>query len=491
MKTKILFILISLLFFNNYSLCQSVFPQNTFGDAVFDGQGQLHTFYLINGGNIQSEAVSLGSNFLNVNYTIGGSSNHTAVRMEEGFLHFWEKGDLPWKNGSLFMNTAQNGKYPVAGFGMTGSGSMVNNKIYIAHGTTPWESTLGIHILRNGNTGVGVLTPSTRLHIKTGTENDSGLRLENLTSSSPSTGNAKAIGVTSTGKVVTIDVESGSSDRAWLTTGNDEITASNATYGNDVNNNFLGTTDNQALVIATNNRERLRISTSGRLTFHNNDISPNSVNNLYIGGGNEVSIGVNNYANTAIGLGSLPSVTSASNRNTVIGSNALVRNNGNKNIGIGYLVGPALTSGSGNILIGSEVDVPISSTADNQLNIGDWIFGFEGQIAIGDFTDLETAFTTNEDYRLIVKDGIRTEMVRVDLANVNNWADYVFEDGYNLLPIKDLEQFILRNKHLPNIPTAEQLVKEGIDLAEMDAKLLEKIEELTLYNIDLNKKNET
>lgn len=61
------------------------------------------------------------------------------------------------------------------------------------------------------------------------------------------------------------------------------------------------------------------------------------------------------------------------------------------------------------------------------------------------------------------------------------WADYVFGKGYKLKTPEELENFITANKHLPNIPSAAEVEKEGVNLANMDAKLLEKVEELTLY----------
>jgi len=90
-------------------------------------------------------------------------------------------------------------------------------------------------------------------------------------------------------------------------------------------------------------------------------------------------------------------------------------------------------------------------------------------------------------YRLIVKDGIRTEKVKVDVASANGWADYVFKKEYKLNSLESVEKQIEEKGHLLNIPSAEDVVKSGINLGEMDAKLLEKIEELTLYAIKLNK----
>jgi cytoskeletal protein CcmA (bactofilin family) len=95
----------------------------------------------------------------------------------------------------------------------------------------------------------------------------------------------------------------------------------------------------------------------------------------------------------------------------------------------------------------------------------------------------------NEDVFRVYSDGyIEAKRLRLSL---NIWADYVFEEGYKLLSIGELEEFINLNGHLPNVPTAETVIKEGVDMGEMDAILLEKIEELSLYIIDLqNQLNE-
>jgi hypothetical protein len=67
------------------------------------------------------------------------------------------------------------------------------------------------------------------------------------------------------------------------------------------------------------------------------------------------------------------------------------------------------------------------------------------------------------------------------------WADFVFQPEYKLMPINDLECFIQSNKHLPGIPTENQVKTDGINIAEMNAKLLQKVEELTLYIIEQQK----
>ena len=95
--------------------------------------------------------------------------------------------------------------------------------------------------------------------------------------------------------------------------------------------------------------------------------------------------------------------------------------------------------------------------------------------------------STTGNYKLFVEGGILTEKVKVAVRNTFNWADYVFAKDYKLMPLKEVEQFVTINKHLPGISSASELVKNGLDVAEMQSKQMEKIEELTLYIIDQNK----
>ena len=71
-----------------------------------------------------------------------------------------------------------------------------------------------------------------------------------------------------------------------------------------------------------------------------------------------------------------------------------------------------------------------------------------------------------------------------------NWSDFVFEANYELEPLKELEDYIKVNKHLPNIPSEQEIKEDGLDLGNMQKIQMQKIEELTLYIIELNKKNE-
>jgi len=99
------------------------------------------------------------------------------------------------------------------------------------------------------------------------------------------------------------------------------------------------------------------------------------------------------------------------------------------------------------------------------------------QIAIGDMLN-----TANE-YKLTVTGKIICEELKVKLAA--NWPDYVFADTYQLTPLHELKSFIDTNHHLPNIPIAADVEREGFEVGEMNRRLLEKVEELTLYVIQL------
>jgi len=98
--------------------------------------------------------------------------------------------------------------------------------------------------------------------------------------------------------------------------------------------------------------------------------------------------------------------------------------------------------------------------------------------------------TADSRFRLLVEGGIMSERVKVALRSTNNWADYVFANDYKLMPLNEVESFINKNNHLPGIESAETIAKEGLDLGDMQAKQMAKIEELTLYVIQQNKEIE-
>lgn len=103
------------------------------------------------------------------------------------------------------------------------------------------------------------------------------------------------------------------------------------------------------------------------------------------------------------------------------------------------------------------------------------------QVTIG------TSIATPGDYKLGVGGKVICEEVRVKLQN-NGWPDYVFSQDYKLKSLEEIENFIKLNKHLPNIPSAQVIDKEGLEVGDMQRRMMEKIEELTLYIIEQNKR---
>jgi hypothetical protein len=92
-------------------------------------------------------------------------------------------------------------------------------------------------------------------------------------------------------------------------------------------------------------------------------------------------------------------------------------------------------------------------------------------------------FSSNLSYRLAVDGTIKAREVVVE----NNWSDFVFADDYNLRSLEEVESFIKAHKHLPDIPSEKEVQANGVSLGDTQAKLLQKIEELTLYVIQQKK----
>lgn len=169
----------------------------------------------------------------------------------------------------------------------------------------------------------------------------------------------------------------------------------------------------------------------------------------------------------------------------------------NGNMGIGT-VSPAsrlevLFGGNQMPGYGLTLTTPTFSNFDNARNSyflkaydkgsGDMQFMVRGDGKVG----IGTIQLNEAGYRLFVETGIRTRKVKVDMVT---WPDYVFHPTYKLRPLKDLDEYVIKNGHLPDVPSASDVKKNGLDIGDNQAILLKKIEELTLYVIGQNKKLE-
>lgn len=103
---------------------------------------------------------------------------------------------------------------------------------------------------------------------------------------------------------------------------------------------------------------------------------------------------------------------------------------------------------------------------------------FAGNVGVG--------MTSPGNYKLAVEGTIGGRKVKV--TQQSTWADFVFEPEYKLPSIQEVEQFVKTHKHLPDIPSAKEVAEDGVDLGEINKRLLQKIEEQMLYIIELNKR---
>lgn len=167
------------------------------------------------------------------------------------------------------------------------------------------------------------------------------------------------------------------------------------------------------------------------------------------------------------GSGAILAGGSISTSDNFFGKNIYLNNNGNTLRFLPSNSGVEIGSSTGNITFW------YSGLGFNNLFCGNLIT--TGKIGVG---------TSNPDALLTVKGNIHAQEVRVDLSVP---ADYVFKSDYKLMPLKDVEQYVKNNSHLPEIPSATEIKQNGLNLGEMQNKLLQKLEEMTLYIISQQK----
>ena len=156
------------------------------------------------------------------------------------------------------------------------------------------------------------------------------------------------------------------------------------------------------------------------------------------------------------------------------GSGIVLKTNGNIEMTTG-------TTSFNNISVGSmattvNFHATGNSTLDGNLSVGtNFSCNSNGDVAANTLT-VGTGFSCNDNGYVKAKE------IKVTLTD---WPDYVFEDGYKKLSLPETEKYIKEKGHLPDVPSAQEVQENGVSLGEMNAILLQKIEELTLHIIDL------
>jgi len=195
----------------------------------------------------------------------------------------------------------------------------------------------------------------------------------------------------------------------------------------------------------------------GTTTKHAFRLNTSGVGRLHIYPAGEVVVG----SNTTAAFGKLTVETPNNSfgiSHISTGGNILATNIGGTSAGIGTF---------------SNTNMRIFCNSASRI----FIAAATGNVGIG---------TDNPTYKLSVLGNIRCTEVVVETG----WADYVFDEHYQLNSLPEVEKFIQQNKHLPNIPSAKEVEENGLPLGDTQKKMMEKIEELTLYLIETNKKIE-
>jgi hypothetical protein len=227
--------------------------------------------------------------------------------------------------------------------------------------------------------------------------------------------------------------------------------------------NPSGSAELNAFVGGPGNGNAISLGTPGNMPIA---LYTNSANRIFVTGTGNVGIGVDNPISKLDVNGTLKARGNAMYTGGLGGFGGgvvdITNTNGN---------GQTLTIDGGSI----QSNTFVVSTNYTPLTINP----YGGTVGIG---------TPNPDpfYKLSVNGKIRAKEIRVNTG----WADYVFKNDYRLKPLAEVERYIKQYKHLPGIAPAAKLQKDGVDISAMQTKMMEKIEELTLYLIEANKKIE-
>lgn len=333
-----------------------------------------------------------------------------------------------------------------------------------------------------------------------------------------------------------------SSAQTWNTAGNS---------GTNSSTDFLGTIDAQPLIFRTNNSEKVRITLNGSVGVGTStptqklDVNGSVIANERYNNGNDgsyyIKLNSNGYnipiisylessGNTLFfgnpgGQYHSKTIIQGGNGDVVLephsASSAFVVKAESGNVGIGTAVPQAKLHIEGNTFSNGEIRIGNNYASSNtgiikntSGTLGLFTWSDANDIQIGgrnvifkpEFSSPERMRiadngnigigSMNPDSKLTVKGKIHAEEVKIDLQVP---ADYVFQKYYNgvsdlkndykMLSLDEVEEFTKKHHHLPNFSSSKEIIENGLELGTTTNKLLEKIEELTLYSIDLNKKN--
>lgn len=343
----------------------------------------------------------------------------------------------------------------------TGGGGAGISRIYSTTGL--WLGTAGgvdLAINSSGNVGIGTTNPTEKLHVA------GNIRVSDLAG----TGDRNVI-VDGNGKMKVGTFGSGDAD--WLESADQVLT------------------DRQVYVDATS-PPASSMTIEGRTSNFNNFAALAIYNSTQFQGGtfHRMLIDADNI-DVFRGAGVQPISDDLHLQEVSSGNLQLVDGGGNVGIGISANSSKVRIEGPDNNGSVAALEIKSSGNSQRMLIDGNEIDSYNGgQLSLNSNSGLPVSIGTLDaaaGYKLNVAGKVIAEEVRVQLQA--NWPDYVFSEDYKLQDLNSLEKSIKQLGHLPGIPAATQVEEQGMEVGEMQRKMMEKIEELTLYVIELNKAN--
>jgi hypothetical protein len=361
-----------------------------------------------------------------------------------------------------------------------------------------------IYNSNSGNVGIGTTNPTAKLHIS-GTIKASSITIPGTGTNSEKIGSGASAAGTN-GTAIGYNADAGND--VYNTSIGSSATISSGKYystviGSNASSSYSSTTVIGAFSSATNNSQ---------VVIGSSNSTPAAYVSVGAGAnGGALNIGANNNstsysANIIYGQGIVPTI----NNGAFIGNadpgwevHDFYVGMGQSSSSVAYAgsaftVNYRTTDGSGTNVPGVNMSFRpgrgTGSAAGGKLSFWTTPTGSSGTIlnaevermTITSDGNIGIGTTDPQGYKLAVDgDAIFTKM---KVKTYASWPDYVFHRNYNLRPLMDLEKYIKQNGHLPDVPSASEVEKNGLDVGDNQATLLKKIEELTIYIIDINKK---
>ena len=344
------------------------------------------------------------------------------------------------------------------------SNTIQTNQFNSGFGTFSEKLTVSKDALISGKVGIGVAAPSESLDIAGNAKLSGSLTAsQGNFSQSLTAGNTSIAGTLQVSGAVTAQSLNATDIHA---TG--PLTA-------DQNLNVTGTTTVNALqvneALAAQNITALGISTSDNVKVGQN-LTVTGITKL----NNDVTVTGNSTMTGNLTVSGVLNAASLSFSNVNATGNATIAQN---------LDVTGTTHLGGDVTVNGNLKTGIIEATEFRTLGGGSPFNFENAI-ISKTLAIATDKAVPSNYKMAVGGNIIA--TGIDIKIPQKWPDYVFTDGHNLLSISEVENYIKKNGHLPNVLSAEEMkARENYSVSEMDAKLLEKIEELTLYVIELRK----